>query len=287
MNMKRLFAALLTVLSLSFMSDAAKKECILNSPDSGISVKISTVDGVAYSVDYNGQEILAPSRISMTLEDGRVFGQGKIRKIRSGSVENRGIRTIVYKKEYVDDVYNFLAIDFKDCTLEFRAYDDAVAYAKENGLDYDYNYSAAMTCNWYYTVQGKFAEGFMDLQTYQVYSENYLGGAHGMHYLIPDIINLKTGEIVTENELFKPGYVAPVTELIKSKLALDRGVEDINESVMFSEGLVPNGHCGVSGAGVTWYYQPYEIASYAEGIIEVTVFWIDLKPYLNPEFVKF
>lgn len=128
MNMKRLFAALLTVLSLSFMSHAAKKECILNSPDSGISVKISTVDGVAYSVDYNGQEILAPSRISMTLEDGRVFGQGKIRKIRSGSVENRGIRTIVYKKEYVDDVYNFLAIDFKDCTLEFRAYDDAVAY---------------------------------------------------------------------------------------------------------------------------------------------------------------
>lgn len=56
-----------------------------------------------------------------------------------------------------------------------------------------------------------------------------------MHYLIPNIINLKTGEIVTENELFKPGYVAPVTELIKSKLALDRGVEDINESVMFSE----------------------------------------------------
>lgn len=168
-----------------------------------------------------------------------------------------------------------------------RVYDDAVAYAKENGLDYDYNYNAAMTCNWYYTVQGKFAEGFMDLQTYQVYSEDYLGGAHGMHYLIPNIINLKTGEIVTENELFKPGYVAPVTELIKSKLALDRGVEDINESVMFSEGLVPNGHCGVSGAGVTWYYQPYEIASYAEGIIEVTVFWIDLKPYLNPEFVKF
>ena len=167
------------------------------------------------------------------------------------------------------------------------AFEAAVAYAKENGLDYDYNYSAAMTCNWYYTVQGKFAEGFMDLQTYQVYSENYLGGAHGMHYLIPNIINLKTGEIVTENELFKPGYVAPVTELIKSKLALDRGVEDINESVMFSEGLVPNGHCGVSGAGVTWYYQPYEIASYAEGIIEVTVFWIDLKPYLNPEFVKF
>ena len=40
MNMKRLFAALLTVLSLSFMSHAAKKECILNSPDSGISVKI-------------------------------------------------------------------------------------------------------------------------------------------------------------------------------------------------------------------------------------------------------
>lgn len=122
------FAVLLAALSIPFFSYAAQKECILKSPDSKICVTINTTEGVAYSINYNGMEILSPSYVSMTLEDGRVFGQGKIRKIRTGNVEKRDIPTVVYKKESVDDVYNFLYIDYKDCTLEFRAYDDAVAY---------------------------------------------------------------------------------------------------------------------------------------------------------------
>lgn len=163
-----------------------------------------------------------------------------------------------------------------------QSYDEFLAYSKDN--DNDYSWTPATFCNWYYSTTGRFGDGFMDFQTYQVLSESYTGGAHGMYYSIPYIIDMKTGEIVTENDLFKPGYVAPVTELIKTRLQYEQGNDTFK--TMFQEGIVPNGKCGVSGEGVTWFFQPYEIASYAEGIIKVTIQWEDLKPYLNPEYIK-
>lgn len=43
----------------------------------------------------------------------------------------------------------------------------------------------------------------------------------------------------------------------------------------------PNGNFAVSEEGVTWTYNPYEIAPYSMGIIDLTVTWADLKPYLK------
>ncbi len=158
-------------------------------------------------------------------------------------------------------------------------YDDEVSYAKDNGIDSSFD--PAAFCNWYYVTKGMFAQEYRNLLTYLVFSESYTGGAHGMYYSIPYIIDTKTGGIVTENDLFRPGYVGPVTDLIRESLGQKQqgGAFD----VLFEDGVLPNGKCGVSGEGVTWYFQPYEIASYAEGIIDVTVSWADLKPYLNPD----
>lgn len=163
-----------------------------------------------------------------------------------------------------------------------ESYDEYLAYSKDN--ENDYSWTPATFCNWYYRTVGGFGDSYMDLQTYQVLSESYTGGAHGMYYSIPYIIDIKTGDIVTENDLFLPGYIAPVTGLIKAQLEREQG-SDAFEG-MFQDGMVPNGKCGVSSEGITWYYQPYEVASYAEGIIKVTISWADLKPYLNTEYIK-
>ena len=164
-----------------------------------------------------------------------------------------------------------------------QSYEEYLAYSNENESD-DY-WDPATFCNWYYRTVGAFGDEFMNLLTYQVLSESYTGGAHGMYYSIPYIINIKNGEIVTENDLFLPGYVAPVTGLIKDRLESEQGSDTFE--TMSQDGMVPNGKCGVSIEGVTWFFQPYEIASYAEGIIKVTVPWAELKPYLNSEYIKF
>ncbi len=143
--------------------------------------------------------------------------------------------------------------------------------------------------NWSYVLSGRFADSYDDLQTYTVYSENYLGGAHGMQSLIPHIISLRTGTEVVEEQMFSEGYEEPVALLIREALQKEWGSPDDPGStycMMEEEGMVPNGFVGVSEEGMTWYFQPYVIASYAQGIIEATVPWQELKPYLSKSFPK-
>ncbi|MBQ0144609.1 MAG: glycoside hydrolase family 97 protein [Bacteroidales bacterium] len=111
----------------------ASRNHSLQSPDGKVAVTICAGETVEYSVTYNGRSILEPSRIAMNLEDGTVFGTGKVRKVLSGSVSQKDIPARVYKKGSVDDVYNFATLVFKDCRIEFRAYDDCVAYRFVDG----------------------------------------------------------------------------------------------------------------------------------------------------------
>lgn len=143
--------------------------------------------------------------------------------------------------------------------------------------------------NWSYITEGRFAGSYNDLQTYSVYTDTYLGGAHGMQALIPHVINLRKGDVIEETDLFLPGYEEPVSALIKQTLQNEWGSPDDPDSPynsMEEDGMVPNGAFAVSELGVTWYYQPYVIASYAQGIIEALVTWEDLKPYVNSDLLK-
>jgi hypothetical protein len=163
-------------------------------------------------------------------------------------------------------------------------------YRKDAGETFDPDMESYWTYNWSYLMTGRFADSYGDLQTYTVYSENYLGGAHGMQSLIPHVIDLRTGEEVLEEEMFVEDYQEPVAGLIREALQKAWGSPDDPSStycMMEEEGMVPNGFFGVSEEGVTWYFQPYVIASYAQGVIEAMVPWYLLKPYLSKKVSKF
>lgn len=223
-------------------------------------------------------------RISHTVEYYRTYEGG--RSLR-GKINN-SIVEACFGKEYsgltVEEASDALS-DTLMANYQVDAganYDECLAFAKENGDSFES--VPATLCDWYYMMSGSFAGVFGKLQTYQVYSEHYQGGAHGMHYSVSHIIDLRTGRIVPESELFLSGYEAPVAALIRRSLEGEWGSDGIANDVFDVNEVIPNGNCGVSGDGVTWYYQPYEIASYAQGIIGTTVLWEELKPYLNPEY---
>ena len=162
-------------------------------------------------------------------------------------------------------------------------------YRKDAVDSFDDEDESYWAYNWSYMVSGRFAESYGDFQTYSVYSENYLGGPHAMQSMIPHIINLKSGEEVLEEDIFVEGYEEPVAGLIRDALQREWGDADDPSStycMMEEEGMVPNGFIGVDEEGVTWYYQPYVIASYAQGVIEAKVPWSELKPYLSKSFLK-
>ena len=126
-TLKTLFCTVIFAICLPFMSMAAAKVYSLTSPDGRIKAEIKADGKVTYSVTFDGKTILEPSGISMTLDGGTVFGSGKVTRTYSFK-NNETLPAVAYKKANVKDVYNALVLSFKECLIEFRAYDNAVAY---------------------------------------------------------------------------------------------------------------------------------------------------------------
>ena len=133
-----------------------------------------------------------------------------------------------------------------------------------------------------YDREGHFTTGCKSrhLQTYSATYRDYTGGAHEMSGAEQIVFDLTTGATVSEADLFAPGYEEGVKELLKASFEAYLAEEEQEEDMFF--GLpAPNGNFSVSEDGVTWTYNPYEIAPYALGAVELTVRWTDLKPYLK------
>ena len=126
--MKRIVFVAALVLSALTMR-AADGDIRLSSPAGGIVVNVNVADGIRYSVEVNGSIVLAPSEISMTLEDGTVYGGAQSRNPKvSKRLVSDVIDAVVYRKSKVNDRYSELTLKYSDFRVEFRAYDDGVAY---------------------------------------------------------------------------------------------------------------------------------------------------------------
>lgn len=126
LSVKRIIAIALTAL-LGTSALAAVKNHWLTSPDGRISVVVTSGNGLSWSVSMDGKQLLAPSAVSVTIDDGSVYGEGKLKRTETRSV-SREISTALYKKSLVEDKYNELTFIFSDCRVVFRAYDSGVAY---------------------------------------------------------------------------------------------------------------------------------------------------------------
>ena len=65
--------------------------------------------------------------------------------------------------------------------------------------------------------------------------------------------------------------------------AVEGNVPEEDKDLLFGT-PEPNGNFYVSEEGITWVYNPYEIAAYASGVIELPISWETLKPFLQPRW---
>jgi alpha-glucosidase len=125
--MKNLFFVFLHFLLLT-MQGFAQQSFTLNSPDNRLTVRIEIAERITYVVSLRGQELTAPSSISMTLDNGTVLGAGAKLKNSKSQVINQNIKTIAYKRSLIEDKANELQLDFGDFGLNIRAYSEGIAY---------------------------------------------------------------------------------------------------------------------------------------------------------------
>lgn len=121
-------ATAVLTLALPLMAAAGDGSYRVVSPDGHLSAAVVVGKEISYTVAMDEMQILNPSRVSMTMSDGTVFGaDDKVRKVRRASVDQI-LKPVLYKKSEVRDNYNEMTLDFKEFSLVFRAYDDGVAY---------------------------------------------------------------------------------------------------------------------------------------------------------------
>jgi alpha-glucosidase len=101
----------------------------VKSPDGAIVLKVESGAKMFWSVQHKGQQLIAPSAISLTLQSGEVLGdQANVTNSKTESV-NTEFNAINYRKTVVHDIYNQLTLNCKgDYGVIFRVFNEAVAY---------------------------------------------------------------------------------------------------------------------------------------------------------------
>ena len=107
----------------------AQEKINLYDPSGKVQVTVSIGSNITYSVLHEGDIMIEPSPISITLTDGTIFGkEPRLRKQDIQLITNT-IYPPIYKKKSIEDSYNELKLEFKGgYDLIFRAYEDGVAY---------------------------------------------------------------------------------------------------------------------------------------------------------------
>jgi len=106
------------------------KDYTLISPDKNNSVKITIGQSISWSVFRNKETLIKQSPMSLTLGNGKKLGNNPIViKSHLKSVNQTITAIIPVRNKIIPEIFNELKLEMKDgYTIEFRAYNDGVAY---------------------------------------------------------------------------------------------------------------------------------------------------------------
>ena len=122
---------LLSICLLMYSLTVAAQEKIFQvfSPSKAIEINITAGKTISWAVKHKQTVVALPSIISIQLKNGKVLGENVTVNATKENAVNEKIKTVAYKKDWVENKYNEFIINFKDgFGLIFRAYDNAAAY---------------------------------------------------------------------------------------------------------------------------------------------------------------
>ncbi|MDX1387018.1 MAG: DUF3298 and DUF4163 domain-containing protein [bacterium] len=125
--------------------------------------------------------------------------------------------------------------------------------------------------------------GILNLDSTQY---SFMGGAHPNTFRILQSFNATTAEAYSLADLFKPGYEADLTKIgekiFRKQMNVPPG-ENLGEAGFFFEKDVfkLNENFQMAPGGLKFFYNPYEVAPYVVGPIELIIPWAELKGLLK------
>lgn len=126
-----------------------------------------------------------------------------------------------------------------------------------------------------------------DLLSMVVSKEYDTGGAHNAHHYTNRVIDLRTGERVTEAAVFIEDYQDDLAKIIVDAIALYNNVDKVSEleNIGFFNinEIYPNKNFYVDEIGITYTFNEYEIAAYVVGATSVRIPYEKIRHLLRKE----
>ncbi len=118
---------------------SSAKEYKVSSPDGKISLTVDVGTDIKWHSTFEGKEIINSPKVAMILANGKILGENeRVKKIKISQLNETIKPVVANKRSEIIDNCNMLVISFNSgFSLQFRAYNDGVAYRFETFLKED------------------------------------------------------------------------------------------------------------------------------------------------------
>lgn len=139
--------------------------------------------------------------------------------------------------------------------------------------------------NYHYIIKTSTEQGYNDATVYHVYLDYYEGGAHGISQHLTMNFEQETGRQLMLSDVFLPGYESTLNPILLKALCEYAGTHDVNElkqqGYLYNMDMFPSENFILGEDAITFIYNPYEIAPYEKGSIELKIAYGAIDKILN------
>jgi hypothetical protein len=123
------------------------------------------------------------------------------------------------------------------------------------------------------------------LLSFYIESYAFTGGAHGLGAQDYTVINTKTGKAVIASDIFIDNFEAPLSKILTARLKKTEKLQPADKlsekAEYFIDEIPPNSNFYITGSGIGFLYNHYEIAPYSHGFTDIFVTFEELAPVLK------
>lgn len=118
---------------------------------------------------------------------------------------------------------------------------------------------------------------------------SYTGGAHGNYGTGFTNLDLKRKKVLALNDVITKKGIEKLPSLLEKYFKIQRGVpqeKTLQDAGLFIDTIPVNENFMISPGNIMFNYVPYEIASYADGEIKITIPYSEIESYIKPEVTE-
>ncbi|OJU48403.1 MAG: hypothetical protein BGN96_11805 [Bacteroidales bacterium 45-6] len=189
----------------------------------------------------------------------------------------------MFDQAYADSLPNVAARCYaNDYVRLYR--EDAKSFYNEDADDSEDNQKDYYS--YFETLVNRVVFNKYNLLSLQVEQKNYKGGANSFTSFRNYVINLGTGEFLTEESIFNAGYEKAMRPLLINKLLQQNNVKDVSEledlGYFGIEDIAPNHNFLIDKEGITYIFNKGESSALSLDEIRIHFSFDELESILKP-----